>query len=269
MGGSASTPSRRQQHPNGRMKVPVPPESPSPKDSLRPVRPPLLSRKSTVMCVGQPKLVPDNSSPSYFILTGDIGGTNSRLTLHEVGRHETVTQGGPMPGVSVFHKEYLNCNYPTFQDLLKTFFAEAPARTQAVVPAAACFAVAGPVDGNAVAFTNRAGWVIDGNELQVLSTRAPPHYPRPILCSAPTDWWMRISPSVPGDWTRGHSALDVFPRRKGEGGAAGVDLPWPHTASMHHHQLRGVWHSTKARGPPSERQGVLVPVRHFSAIGAS
>jgi glucokinase len=148
------------------MKVPVPPESPSPKDSLRPVRPPLLSRKSTVMCVGQPKLVPDNSSPSYFILTGDIGGTNSRLTLHEVGRHETVTQGGPMPGVSVFHKEYLNCNYPTFQDLLKTFFAEAPARTQAVVPAAACFAVAGPVDGNAVAFTNRAGWVIDGNELQ-------------------------------------------------------------------------------------------------------
>ena len=117
------------------------------------------------MCLGQPKLVPDRTQPSFFILTGNIGGTTSYLTLHEVGRDEITPSNGCV-GIEVFHKEYLNLYYATFQDLLKTFFSQAPTRAQAIVPAAACFAIAGPVDGNAIAFTNRAGWVIDANELQ-------------------------------------------------------------------------------------------------------
>ena len=46
--------------------------------------------------------------------------------------------------------------------MIKQFLNEASAHVR---PTAACFAVAGPVDNNAVTFTNR-NWKIDGAEVQ-------------------------------------------------------------------------------------------------------
>uniref|UniRef100_A0A7S1HTF8 Glucokinase n=1 Tax=Eutreptiella gymnastica TaxID=73025 RepID=A0A7S1HTF8_9EUGL len=124
-----------------------------------------LRRGSTIVSLGMRKSLPTMESTSYFLLIGDIGGTNCRLNLFEVGRGETYIEGGPLPGVRVHHAQYLNGDYPSFLAIVQAFFSMAPSKCQNDLPVSACFAVAGPVDGNAVAFTNRAGWVIDGNQL--------------------------------------------------------------------------------------------------------
>lgn len=127
---------------------------------------PLLRRSSTVVSCGRRKSVANITMSKFYMLIGDIGGTNSRLNLWEIGRNDTYIQGGPLPGKKIYHQEYLNSEYTSFKNVVQDFFASCPEEAQDVIPVSACFAVAGPVDGNAVAFTNRAGWVIDGNDLQ-------------------------------------------------------------------------------------------------------
>eukprot|EP00300_Choanocystis_sp_HF-7_P030825 c39788_g1_i1.p1 GENE.c39788_g1_i1~~c39788_g1_i1.p1 ORF type:complete len:888 (+),score=215.31 c39788_g1_i1:301-2664(+) len=103
-----------------------------------------------------------------IVLGGDIGGTNSRLRLYRVeSSHLSELCRGQAPGDLLFEKQYANQDIPTFNHVVKMFFAdyEAHSGSQLVLPKVAAFAVAGPVDRNSVAFTNRSAWVIDGDAL--------------------------------------------------------------------------------------------------------
>lgn len=83
------------------------------------------------------------------VLSGDIGGTHTRLALCELDG-----------GVHILHRErYLNANAAGLADHLQTFLGHLPA------PEAACFAVAGPTDGRHVQLTNLP-WAIDADALQ-------------------------------------------------------------------------------------------------------
>lgn len=83
------------------------------------------------------------------VLSGDIGGTHTRLALCELDG-----------GVHILHRErYLNANAAGLADHLQAFLGHLPA------PEAACFAVAGPTDGRHVQLTNLP-WAIDADALQ-------------------------------------------------------------------------------------------------------
>ena len=84
-----------------------------------------------------------------YVLVGDIGGTNSLLELF--AEHD-----GEMRGV----KEILlpSAAFASFDLLLDRFFAESGVASTSV--AAACFSVAGPVEGGVCAMTN-LDWRID------------------------------------------------------------------------------------------------------------
>uniref|UniRef100_A0A7S1SRA5 Glucokinase n=1 Tax=Tetraselmis chuii TaxID=63592 RepID=A0A7S1SRA5_9CHLO len=110
----------------------------------------------------------DCAKVSDYMLCGDIGGTNSRLKLFSVPRGEA-PHGGQVPGELVHGKEFQNEFYKTFTDVCTAFiqecetefkcnFSEMPIKV-------GNFAVAGPVDSNRVAFTNRSDWVVDGADL--------------------------------------------------------------------------------------------------------
>eukprot|EP00873_Tetraselmis_striata_P023217 jgi/Tetstr1/443481/TSEL_031489.t1 len=103
-----------------------------------------------------------------YMLCGDIGGTNSRLKLFSVPRGQSA-QNGKVPGDIVHGKEFQNEFFKTFTDVCTTFLKECQAEfgcNFSITPIkVATFAVAGPVDCNRVAFTNRSDWVVDGNDL--------------------------------------------------------------------------------------------------------
>ena len=88
-------------------------------------------------------------------LCGDIGGTNTRLSLFEV------SEAAPS-GSLLFNNSYLNSGYKSFNELYSVFIADAG---ETRCPVTACFAVAGPVKNNCVVFTNRDQWTIDGDSL--------------------------------------------------------------------------------------------------------
>lgn len=88
------------------------------------------------------------------IVSGDIGGTNTRFTFVEYYSGEVTT---------ILQKEYKNAEYDSFTTALKAFLDEVMYGSP---PDCACFAVAGPVSNNRVRFTNRDSWSIDGDELQ-------------------------------------------------------------------------------------------------------
>lgn len=84
------------------------------------------------------------------VLSGDIGGTHTRLALCEVDPS----------GVHLLHRErYLNAEAHGLEDHLHAFLTHLPA------PEAACLAVAGPTDGRHAQLTNLA-WAIDAARLQ-------------------------------------------------------------------------------------------------------
>jgi glucokinase len=56
----------------------------------------------------------------------------------------------------------MNQNHATFDAVLSQFLGEAKRDKP---PASMCLAVAGPVTGNKVRFTNRESWSIDGNAM--------------------------------------------------------------------------------------------------------
>lgn len=93
------------------------------------------------------------------VLVGDVGGTNTRLQLFEIPFDSVLAPGKRAPGVLVKEQEYLNGSFGSFDEIVASFLAGSAA------PSAACLAVAGPVERNAVRFTNR-NWVIDGSKLE-------------------------------------------------------------------------------------------------------
>ena len=90
-----------------------------------------------------------------YLLAGDIGGTNARLELHE-------SDGD---GARLLHEgTFASQGYARFEALLDDFLRLAPDSVLAEGIDAACFSVAGPVDGNAAQLTNLP-WGVDGNAL--------------------------------------------------------------------------------------------------------
>lgn len=90
------------------------------------------------------------------VLAGDIGGTKTILCLAQVPRE----QDAPVP--AVLHEErFASPDFPRLAPMVRTFLrSAAEALGHAALPQRACFAVAGPVTGNAAELTN-LGWSLD------------------------------------------------------------------------------------------------------------
>jgi glucokinase len=85
-----------------------------------------------------------------MILTGDIGGTNTRIALFDI-------QGGELKLAS--ERVYFSREHESLNEIVGHFLSEHPAGA-----ASACFGVAGPVlDGKANA--SNLAWVVDAGEL--------------------------------------------------------------------------------------------------------
>ncbi|EOD07407.1 hypothetical protein EMIHUDRAFT_454319 [Emiliania huxleyi CCMP1516] len=96
-------------------------------------------------------------------MSGDCGGTNTRLTLFKVPASHKLEMGKPPPGEVIFSKKYLNSSHLNFTDVCKVFLKEAGD----TVPATCCLACAGAISDNKVTFTNvKDGWTIDGALLE-------------------------------------------------------------------------------------------------------
>eukprot|EP00667_Euglena_gracilis_P008522 EG_transcript_8623 len=110
---------------------------------------------------------------SYFVLGGDIGGTNTRLQLYQIDCDQDIALArGQLPsGTKVFGKWYRNALFEEFVDIVRQFFVDLNEDVKAGLPIkshdvdVACLAVAGPVRKNSVTFTNRKGWVLSGEGL--------------------------------------------------------------------------------------------------------
>ncbi|KAI9030350.1 glucokinase [Hyaloraphidium curvatum] len=102
-----------------------------------------------------------------FVIVGDLGGTNSRLTLWEIPADAPAPKRGQRaPGRSVFDHKYLNEKFDSFVDVMKQFIEDSKSATGDSEIASACLACAGPILDNTVSFTNvREGWNIAGDEL--------------------------------------------------------------------------------------------------------
>jgi len=89
------------------------------------------------------------------ILLGDIGGTNSRLEL----------QAERDGGLHTVHEQtYRSEKFATFDALIDDFCALEPVKHAALRVEAACFSVAGPVEGRASTLTN-LNWALDSRQL--------------------------------------------------------------------------------------------------------
>ncbi|NRA64776.1 MAG: glucokinase [Pseudobacteriovorax sp.] len=84
-------------------------------------------------------------------LVGDIGGTNARFGLSTI-------EGGEVFGIETFKGE----DYPSLYDSVKTFLSKAQCT---VLPKRACFAVASPILGDRVDFTN-SSWSFSTSQLK-------------------------------------------------------------------------------------------------------
>lgn len=88
-----------------------------------------------------------------YLLSGDIGGTNSRLSLYNASCQKT----------PVYENEYLNSRHitdasKTFEvEIFNHFLSECPITWNDQTVIVACFAVAGPVCNNCVIMTNLGG----------------------------------------------------------------------------------------------------------------
>ncbi len=90
-----------------------------------------------------------------YLLVGDIGGTRSLLELFEIRD----------AGLRAVHEQtYRSEAFPSLEALLDEFLTQEPGAMAAGGIEAACFSVAGPVEGRATALTN-LDWRIDAIEL--------------------------------------------------------------------------------------------------------
>ena len=90
-----------------------------------------------------------------YLLVGDIGGTHSVFELFE----NRGDRAHPM-----HEQSYRSGAFPDFGALLGDFLAQAPVRAAAGGIGAACFSVAGPVEGSATTLTN-LDWRIDAPDV--------------------------------------------------------------------------------------------------------
>ncbi|MCX5741144.1 MAG: glucokinase [Proteobacteria bacterium] len=88
-----------------------------------------------------------------MIVAGDVGGTKTVLAVLEPG------------GTLVREQVFAGASYPSFEAILDEFLGGA-------TPQAACFGVAGPVDGNTAKITNLP-WTIDGARIAAKLKGAP------------------------------------------------------------------------------------------------
>ena len=89
------------------------------------------------------------------LLAGDIGGTKTILRLAEAKEEDI--QRYPtheLPMETLYEERYLSGEYPEFVPMVKAFLAAAGSVVPAVKPAAACFAIAGPIVNNTSQLTN-------------------------------------------------------------------------------------------------------------------
>ena len=96
-----------------------------------------------------------------IVLAGDIGGTNTRLALFEVGAPGALTLTDP-----VFAHTYPSAAHTGPDVIIERFLAAARATSPKLekVPQRACLGIAGPVEGNVCRATNLP-WVVDGRAL--------------------------------------------------------------------------------------------------------
>ena len=105
--------------------------------------------------------------PTVLVMSGDCGGTHTRLMIHRIVAGLEPKEGHRVAGEEVLNRHYLNASHDSFESVCRSFLAEAEPLTGGQRPAACCLAVAGAVDrtaaGGKVKFTNREtkGWSID------------------------------------------------------------------------------------------------------------
>lgn len=105
---------------------------------------------------------------NHYVLAGDIGGTNCRLSLHAVPKESF---GHSEADIVRRHRTVYTFNYKTekhatFNLCLNEFIKEClkSLGTDSIDITACCLACAGPVIGNKVVFTNNS-WVISASEI--------------------------------------------------------------------------------------------------------
>ncbi|GMH76566.1 hypothetical protein TrST_g10083 [Triparma strigata] len=100
----------------------------------------------------------------YYILSGDCGGTNTRLQL--IGLNRSLLKpftGKKTPGTILKTVTFLNENYSGFKSILEEFlYVSKPVIS--TLPKVCVLAAAGPVNQNKVLFTNN-GWLISGSSI--------------------------------------------------------------------------------------------------------
>eukprot|EP00900_Chrysochromulina_parva_P009507 jgi/Chrpa1/18558/Chrysochromulina_OHIO_Genome00024720-RA len=104
---------------------------------------------------------------SVLVLSGDCGGTNTRLMLFRVPAGTKAEKGKVPQGEVVLQKHYRNAESGSFTACCEQFLAESDQLTRGERPKACCLACAGGIKDNCVSFTNvKDGWTIDGTALQ-------------------------------------------------------------------------------------------------------
>lgn len=100
------------------------------------------------------------------LLAGDIGGTNARLVLYEAPQDaSSLRDGKTISSHKVLAQMYYkNNDFQSFTDVLCSFISLPAVRQKKIN--SCCLAVAGPVSDNHINFTNREGWIIDGNSIK-------------------------------------------------------------------------------------------------------
>lgn len=112
------------------------------------------------------ELADTEAAPGRLVMSGDCGGTNTRLSLFRLDPGSTAKQGEVPKGKVVYEKKYLNASNSSFEAVCQKFLLEATPYTNGDTPEACCLACAGGIHNNSVEFTNvKTGWNIDGNLL--------------------------------------------------------------------------------------------------------
>ncbi|HEY9051481.1 MAG TPA: glucokinase, partial [Gammaproteobacteria bacterium] len=89
-----------------------------------------------------------------IVLTGDIGGTKTLLQLSEPDKN----------GFKVYYEQrFVSADFTQFETMLQTFMDNAV--TYGAAPDAACFGVAGPVNGRNARTTNLP-WTLNADQLE-------------------------------------------------------------------------------------------------------
>jgi glucokinase len=104
-----------------------------------------------------------------LILSGDVGGTNTRLQLwqqnmSDPATHKAVSLGCRAPGLLLHKETFSNESFGSFEQIVDRFLQDAKLSSPEMKPTTACLACAGPIVNNSVTLTNR-GWVINGDAL--------------------------------------------------------------------------------------------------------